>query len=103
MLGMDADDLIMDEKELDALLEAYGIIESNHPLDNKRHGHYCWKCGHYRANEKFSGKGHAKHICKTCQKVMCQHARQKRKERLARQDSSQSSRSSVLDNGAGNE
>lgn len=25
-------------------------------------GHYCWKCGQYLANEKFSGKGHARHI-----------------------------------------
>ena len=29
-------------------------------------GHYCWKCGQYLANEKFSGKGHARHICKKC-------------------------------------
>ena len=32
----------------------------------KRRGHYCWACGRHRANEKFSGKGHAKHICKEC-------------------------------------
>ena len=32
----------------------------------KRHGHYCKVCGEYKANEKFSGKGHAAHICKTC-------------------------------------
>ena len=25
----------------------------------KRHGHYCKVCGEYKANEKFSGKGHA--------------------------------------------
>lgn len=29
-------------------------------------GHYCRICGRTRANEKFSGKGHAKHICKDC-------------------------------------
>lgn len=29
-------------------------------------GHYCKICGQYKANEKFSGKGHATHICKTC-------------------------------------
>jgi hypothetical protein len=34
---------------------------------NKRpHGHYCRICGQYKANEKFSGKGHAAHICKAC-------------------------------------
>ena len=29
-------------------------------------GHYCKVCGRTRANEKFSGKGHRKHICKDC-------------------------------------
>lgn len=33
----------------------------------KRQGHYCKICGEIKANEKFSGKGHAKHICKSCQ------------------------------------
>lgn len=33
----------------------------------KHNGHYCKICGEYKANEKFSGKGHAAHICKACQ------------------------------------
>lgn len=33
---------------------------------NRPHGHYCKICGEYKANEKFSGKGHAAHICKSC-------------------------------------
>ena len=32
----------------------------------KKHGHYCKVCGEYKANEKFSGKGQAAHICKAC-------------------------------------
>ena len=32
----------------------------------KKHGHYCKVCGEYKANEKFSGRGHAVHICKVC-------------------------------------
>lgn len=32
----------------------------------KRRGHYCKICGEYKANEKFSGRGHANHICKPC-------------------------------------
>ncbi len=32
----------------------------------KKHGHYCRVCGAYKANEKFSGKGHATHVCKAC-------------------------------------
>ena len=38
----------------------------------KRHrkslGHYCWCCGCRRPNEKFSGKGHQRHLCKDCSK-----------------------------------
>lgn len=29
-------------------------------------GHYCRICGRTRANEKFSGKGHKRHVCKDC-------------------------------------
>ena len=32
----------------------------------KKHGHYCMVCGEYKANEKFSGRSHAAHICKAC-------------------------------------
>lgn len=34
------------------------------PTSKKKQGHYCKVCGEYKANEKFSGKGHAAHICK---------------------------------------
>ena len=43
-------------------------------------GHYCWRCGRRRANERFRGKGHAKHICKDC--VVEQRAEQKRKRQI---------------------
>lgn len=36
---------------------------------HRRHGHYCKICGEYKSNEKFSGKGHAAHICKTCSRL----------------------------------
>lgn len=32
----------------------------------KRQGHYCRVCDTHKSNESFSGKGHAKHICKEC-------------------------------------
>lgn len=35
----------------------------------KQQGHYCRVCGEYKANDKFSGKGHARHICKKCQSL----------------------------------
>lgn len=31
--------------------------------------HYCRICGRYRANEKFSGKGHQIHVCKDCMRL----------------------------------
>lgn len=34
-----------------------------------RRGHYCWSCGRLRANEKFSGRGHARHLCKDCARL----------------------------------
>ncbi|MCY2962283.1 MAG: hypothetical protein NT069_01290 [Planctomycetota bacterium] len=33
---------------------------------NKSPGHYCWACDCFRANERFSGKGHSRHVCKEC-------------------------------------
>ena len=32
-------------------------------------GHYCWCCGRTRPNEKFSGKGHARHLCRECARL----------------------------------
>jgi len=32
-------------------------------------GHYCWACGRRRPNEKFSGRGHARHLCRECAKL----------------------------------
>lgn len=34
----------------------------------KYKGHYCKVCGEIKANEQFTGKGHASHICKKCSK-----------------------------------
>ena len=35
----------------------------------RRSGHYCWSCDRMRANEKFSGRGHAQHLCKDCARL----------------------------------
>jgi len=37
-------------------------------MKKKPHGHYCRICQQYKSNEKFSGRGHAAHICKACAK-----------------------------------
>jgi len=37
-------------------------------MRKKPRGHYCRICGQHKANEKFSGRGHATHICKACAK-----------------------------------
>jgi hypothetical protein len=31
--------------------------------------HYCRVCDRYRANEKFTGRGHRNHVCKDCQRL----------------------------------
>lgn len=55
----------------------------------KHQGHYCRICGRYRANEKFSGKGHARHICKDCAREQKAAARQRRREKLAQEQATQ--------------
>jgi hypothetical protein len=35
----------------------------------RRHGNFCWCGGRMRWNEKFSGSGHANHLCKDCYKL----------------------------------
>jgi len=47
----------------------------------KRHGHYCYACGRRRADEKFSRKGHATHLCKDC----ASEKRAEQKEKRIRQ------------------
>ena len=32
-------------------------------------GHYCWVCDRRRPNEKFSGRGHARHVCRECARL----------------------------------
>ena len=46
----------------------------------KKQGHYCRICGRHRANEKFSGKGHAKHICKDCDREHRAKLRERKRE-----------------------
>jgi hypothetical protein len=55
----------------------------------KHQEHYCHVCGRYRANEKFSGKGHARHICKDCAREQKVAARQRRRERLKKEQTAQ--------------
>lgn len=38
-------------------------------MGTKGTGHYCRICGRYRANEKFSGKGHKVHVCEDCARL----------------------------------
>lgn len=35
----------------------------------KRRGHFCWCCRSVLSNEKFSGKGHAQHLCRNCRRL----------------------------------
>jgi hypothetical protein len=38
-------------------------------MAKRRRGHYCWSCDRHRANERFSGKGHARHLCRDCSRL----------------------------------
>jgi len=40
-----------------------------HHKQNRPEGHFCYVCGENKANEKFSGRGHANHICGACQSL----------------------------------
>ena len=35
----------------------------------KPRGRFCWCCGRIKANEGFSGHGHARHLCRECSKL----------------------------------
>jgi hypothetical protein len=35
----------------------------------KYRGCFCWCCGQIRPNERFSGCGHARHLCRDCAKL----------------------------------
>jgi hypothetical protein len=35
----------------------------------REHGYFCWCCGQTKANERFSGRGHTRHLCKDCSRL----------------------------------
>ena len=35
----------------------------------KYRGCFCWCCGQIRPNERLSGRGHARHLCRDCAKL----------------------------------
>lgn len=35
----------------------------------KRRGCFCWVCGRIRPNERFSGKGRQRHVCRECARL----------------------------------
>ncbi len=43
----------------------------------KKQGQYCKVCGEYKAHEKFSGRGHAAHICKKCAALSAEERNQR--------------------------
>ena len=42
----------------------------------KRQGHWCWYCRRVMSNERFSGKGHARHLCRECTRARRAAARE---------------------------
>lgn len=35
----------------------------------KRRGHFCWACARVLPNPRFSGAGHARHVCRECARL----------------------------------
>ena len=35
----------------------------------KQRGHFCWCCQRVLPNERFSGRGHKRHLCRACSKL----------------------------------
>lgn len=44
----------------------YGIMGRT----KRRRGHFCWVCGCVRSNESFSGRGHRRHVCRDCKRLV---------------------------------
>ena len=38
-------------------------------MTKRRRGHFCWSCERSLPNERFSGGGHARHVCRECSKL----------------------------------
>ena len=47
----------------------------------KYRGHYCRICNRIKPNEKFTGEGHAQHICKECWIIKRRKMREKKKSK----------------------
>jgi hypothetical protein len=59
-------DCIFTKKESLFLLIINNFMAKKKKRNRKISGHYCKICGDRKSNESFSGKGHARHICKEC-------------------------------------
>lgn len=38
-------------------------------VTKRRRGHFCWSCGRSLPNERFSGGGHVRHVCRECSRL----------------------------------
>jgi hypothetical protein len=38
-------------------------------MSRKKSGHFCWCCRRRRPNERFSGRNHARHLCRDCARL----------------------------------
>ena len=47
----------------------------------KKTGRFCWCCGRRRPNERFSGRGHARCICRECERLPAEEREYRQGER----------------------
>jgi hypothetical protein len=38
-------------------------------MNRRRRGHFCWACERHLPNERFSGSGHSRHLCRKCSRL----------------------------------
>jgi hypothetical protein len=50
-------------------------------MSRKKSGHFCWCCGRSRPNERFSGRNHARHLCRDCARLPAEELQYRQAER----------------------
>lgn len=50
-------------------------------MSRKKGGRFCWCCGSTRPNERFSGRNHARHLCRDCARLPAEEREYRQGER----------------------
>ena len=50
-------------------------------MSRRKSGHFCWCCRRMRPNERFSGRNHARHLCRDCARLPREELQYRQAER----------------------